>query len=58
MAYLKISDGTVGQEGPVFSPDGKFLFVPVATGIVRYPFNADGSLGAGTQDQHPDGRAA
>jgi YVTN family beta-propeller protein len=48
MAYLKISDGTVGQEGPIFSPDGKFLFAPVATGIVRYPFNADGSLGAGT----------
>lgn len=48
MKYLKISDGTVGQEGPVFSPDGKFLFEPVATGIVRYPFNADGSLGAGT----------
>lgn len=48
MAYLNISDGTVGQEGPVFSPDGKFLFSPVATGIVRYPFNADGSLGAGT----------
>ncbi|TXN29151.1 alkaline phosphatase family protein [Lacisediminihabitans profunda] len=48
MAYLKISDGTVGQEGPVFSADGKFLFAPVATGIVRYPFNADGSLGAGT----------
>jgi YVTN family beta-propeller protein len=48
MAYLKISDGSVGQEGPVFSPDGKFLFEPVATGIVRYPFNADGSLGAGT----------
>ncbi|WP_394768694.1 phosphoesterase, partial [Lacisediminihabitans sp.] len=48
MTYLKISDGTVGQEGPIFSPDGKFLFSPVATGIVRYPFNADGSLGAGT----------
>jgi YVTN family beta-propeller protein len=48
MAYLKISDGTVGQEGPIFSPDGRFLFAPVATGIVRYPFNADGSLGAGT----------
>jgi 40-residue YVTN family beta-propeller repeat len=49
MTYLKISDGTVGQEGPVFSPDGKFLFAPVATGIVRYPFNTDGSLGAGTK---------
>src|SRR5665647_2591041 len=53
MAYLKISDGTVGQEGPIFSPDGKFLFAPVATGIVRYPFNADGSLGAGTKISIP-----
>ena len=53
MAYLTISDGTVGQEGPVFSHDGKFLFAPVATGIVRYPFNADGSLGAGTKISIP-----
>jgi len=53
MSYLKISDGTVGQEGPVFSPDGKFLFTPVATGIVRYPFNADGSLGDGTKINIP-----
>ncbi|WP_415856490.1 alkaline phosphatase family protein [Sinomonas sp. G460-2] len=48
MAYQHVTDGSTGQEGPVFSPDGKFLFEPVATGIVRYPFNADGSLGAGT----------
>ncbi|MDQ4489341.1 alkaline phosphatase family protein [Sinomonas sp. ASV486] len=48
MAYQHISDGSVGQEGPVFSPDGKFLYAPVASGIVRYPFNPDGSLGAGT----------
>ncbi|MDQ1582241.1 MAG: hypothetical protein QOF36_295 [Microbacteriaceae bacterium] len=53
MAYLKISDGTVGQEGPIFSPDGKFLFAPIATGIVRYPFNADGSLGTGTKISIP-----
>lgn len=49
MAYVKISDGSVGQEGPVFSPDGKYLYEPVATGIIRYPFNGDGSLGAGTK---------
>lgn len=54
MKYLKISDGTVGQEGPVFSPDGTFLFEPVATGIVRYPFNSDGSLGAGTKISIPN----
>ena len=57
MAYLKVSDGTVGQEGPTFSPDGKFLFAPVATGIVRYPFNADGSLGDGTKISIPNAGA-
>ena len=53
MAYLKISDGSVGQEGPTFSFDGKALYTPVSTGIVRYPFNADGSLGAGTKISIP-----
>ncbi|WP_431245638.1 alkaline phosphatase family protein [Leifsonia xyli] len=57
MKYLPISDGTVGQEGPAFSPDGKFLFEPVATGIIRYPFNADGSLGAGTKIVIPNSAA-
>ncbi|WP_308159292.1 phosphoesterase [Curtobacterium sp. ISL-83] len=52
MAYRKISDGTVGQEGPVFSPDGKYLFAPVATGIIRYPFS-NGTLGAGTKIDIP-----
>ncbi len=45
---LKLSDNTVGQEGPVYSPDGKFLFMPNATGITRFPVNADGTLAAGT----------
>ncbi|MFF2031066.1 alkaline phosphatase family protein [Arthrobacter sp. NPDC058192] len=54
MAYQHITDGSVGQEGPVFSPDGKFLYEPVATGIVRYPFNPDGSLGAGTTISIPN----
>ncbi|HKU09660.1 MAG TPA: alkaline phosphatase family protein [Sinomonas sp.] len=53
MAYQHITDGSVGQEGPVFSPDGKFLYEPVSTGIVRYAFNADGSLGAGTKISIP-----
>jgi YVTN family beta-propeller protein len=53
MAYQHITDGSVGQDGPVFSPDGKFLYEPVATGIVRYPFNEDGSLGAGTKINIP-----
>jgi YVTN family beta-propeller protein len=60
MAYQQITDGSVGQEGPVFSPDGKFLYAPVATGLVRYPFNPDGSLGAGTKISIPtaDGKQA
>ncbi len=45
---LKLSDNTVGQEGPVYSPDGKFLFMPNATGITRFPVNADGTLAAGS----------
>ncbi len=53
MAYQRITDGSVGQEGPVFSPDGKFLYEPVATGVIRYPFNADGSLGTGTKISIP-----
>ncbi|GAA4358501.1 alkaline phosphatase family protein [Microbacterium rhizosphaerae] len=45
----KLSDGTVGQEGPTFSPDGKFLWLPEATGLTRFPVNADGTLGAGVK---------
>jgi len=48
IAYQQISDATVGQAAPTFSPDGKFLWVGVATGLIRYPVNADGTLGAGT----------
>ncbi|GAB3081415.1 alkaline phosphatase family protein [Intrasporangium mesophilum] len=48
-ANQKVSDNTVGQEGPTYSPDGKFLWVPQATGLTRYPVNADGTLGAGTK---------
>ena len=48
-ANQKVSDNTVGQEGPTYSPDGKFLWVPQATGLTRYPVNTDGTLGAGTK---------
>jgi YVTN family beta-propeller protein len=48
-ANLRVSDGTVGQEGPTYSPDGKFLWVPQATGLTRFPVNDDGTLGAGTK---------
>ena len=45
----KLTDNTVGQEGPAYSPDGKLLFMPNATGITRFPVNADGTLAAGTK---------
>lgn len=46
---MRLSDNTVGQEAPLYSPDGKFLFMPNATGITRFPVNADGTLGSGTK---------
>ena len=49
----RLPDNTVGQESPVYSPDGKFLFMPNATGITRFPVNDDGSLGSGTKISIP-----
>ena len=43
-----LADGTVGQEGPTYSPDGKFLWLPQKDGLTRFPVNADGTLGAPT----------
>src|SRR5215467_13221926 len=31
----KLTDGTVGQEGPTYSPDGKFLWLPEQNGLTR-----------------------
>src|SRR6478735_11037652 len=45
-ANQKASDNTVGQEGPTYSPDGKFLWVPQQDALTRFPVNADGTLGA------------
>ena len=45
----KLSDGTVGQEGPTYSPDGKFLWLPEQNALTRFPVNADGTLGAPTR---------
>src|SRR5215469_6698490 len=45
---LQISDTSVGQQGPTYSPDGSTLWVPVINGYDRYPVNADGSLSAPT----------
>ncbi len=44
----KLSDGTVGQEGPTYSPDGKFLWLPERDGLSRFPVNVDGTLGTPT----------
>jgi len=44
----KLTDGTVGQEGPTYSPDGKFLWLPQKNGLTRFAVNADGSLGTAT----------
>lgn len=43
-ADLKISGNNVGQEGPTYSPDGKFLWLPQTNGFNRFPVAEDGSL--------------
>jgi len=45
----KLSDGSVGQEAPTYSPDGKFLWLPEQDAITRFPVNADGTLGTPTR---------
>lgn len=57
---LLLPDNSVGQEGPVYSPDGRFLFMPNATGITRFPVNADGTLLPGIKFTIPtvDGKQA
>ncbi|HEU5417720.1 MAG TPA: alkaline phosphatase family protein [Streptosporangiaceae bacterium] len=47
-ANLKISDNSVGQAGPTYSPDGSTLWVPQTNGYARFPVSADGSVGAPT----------
>jgi YVTN family beta-propeller protein len=44
----RISDTSVGQAGPTYSPDGSTLWVPQAGGYARFPVNADGTVGAPT----------
>ena len=44
----KLTNGTVGQEGPTYSPDGKFLWLPEQTGLTRFAVNPDGTLGTAT----------
>jgi YVTN family beta-propeller protein len=45
----RLSDNSVGQEAPTYSPDGTVLWMPNATGLTRFPVNADGTLGAGVK---------
>src|SRR5215469_17308708 len=52
-ADLRISDNSVGQAGPTYSPDGSTLWVPQAGGYARYPVNADGSVSAPTNISIP-----
>src|SRR5215472_5482704 len=48
-----LSDGTVGQEGPTYSPDGKFLWLPEQDAVSRFPVNPDGTLGTPTRFSLP-----
>ncbi|MFC5907812.1 alkaline phosphatase family protein [Streptacidiphilus monticola] len=41
---LRISGGAVGQEAPVYSPDGTQLWLGQTDGYVRFTVNPDGSL--------------
>ncbi|MEU6970408.1 alkaline phosphatase family protein [Kitasatospora aureofaciens] len=43
-ADLKLTDGSVGQEAPVYSPDGKQLWLGQLDGYTRFTVKADGSL--------------
>jgi YVTN family beta-propeller protein len=40
-----LSDLSTGQEGPTYSPDGNFLWLPQQNGVTRFPVNPDGTLG-------------
>jgi YVTN family beta-propeller protein len=44
-----LSDGTVGQEGPTYSPDGKYLWLPEQDAVTRFPVNDQGYLGTPTR---------
>ncbi|QGN34108.1 alkaline phosphatase family protein [Microlunatus sp. Gsoil 973] len=56
----KLSDGSVGQEGPTYSPNGRYLWLPETNGLTRFAVNDDGTLGAATKITIPtvDGHSA
>lgn len=41
----KLPDGSVGQEGPTWSPNGTTVWLPQATALTGFPVNANGTLG-------------
>ncbi|WP_405656999.1 alkaline phosphatase family protein [Streptomyces sp. NBC_00079] len=41
---LRIKNGSVGQEGPAYSPDGKQLWLGQTDGYTRFTVGADGTL--------------
>jgi YVTN family beta-propeller protein len=57
---LKLTDNSVGQEGPTYSPDGKFLWLPQQNGLTRFEVKPDGTLATPTSFPIPavDGRSA
>jgi YVTN family beta-propeller protein len=46
---LRLTDNTVGQESPVYSPDGSTFWMPNRTGLTRFTVNPDGSLATPTR---------
>ena len=56
----RLSNNSVGQEGPTYSPDGKLLWLPQQDAVTRFGVNADGTLGAPTSFSIPrvNGRSA
>ena len=57
---MNLTDRTVGQEGPTYSPDGKFLWLPQKDGLTRFEVKADGTLATPTPVSIPavDGKSA
>ncbi len=51
---LKLTDNTVGQESPIYSPDGTTFWMPNAKGLTRFTVNPDGSLADPTKVALPD----
>ncbi|MEV6995772.1 alkaline phosphatase family protein [Streptomyces sp. NPDC093228] len=43
---LRISNSSVGQEGPTYSPDGSQLWLGQTDGYTKFTVNADGTLSA------------